>query len=93
MTHKEALSKSMSSQHLNNYKRKRRLLFAASGLAVIGLCIALKLTVGNKPANAQLPNPFRKSQPAEQATRNNRAKDGVQQTSAELPHASGRSTT
>ena len=66
-------------------KWKRGIAFAASGLAVVGLCIALKSTVGNKPANAQIPNPFRKNQPAEQSTTQPAAKQGAQQASASLP--------
>jgi parvulin-like peptidyl-prolyl isomerase len=66
-------------------KWKRRLVLAASGVAVVALCIALKLTVGNKSANAQLPNPFRKNPPADKNTQQP-AKQGVQQTNAELPH-------
>lgn len=69
---------------------KRRLALAATGLAVLALCVGIKLTVGNKSANAQLPNPFRKAatqQQPQQAAAQPAAPGGPQQASAELPTA------
>jgi parvulin-like peptidyl-prolyl isomerase len=39
--------------------RKQFVLFAASGVAIIGLCIAIRSFVGSTVAEAQIPNPFR----------------------------------
>jgi parvulin-like peptidyl-prolyl isomerase len=62
-------------------KWKRPIVFAASGIAVVGICVVLKLLAGNPNASAQLPNPFRKSQPqAEQ-----KPQQTAQQASAQLP--------
>ncbi len=62
--------------------RKQLLAFAASGVAVVVLCVVLKLAIGNKDANAQVPNPFRKAQPAADNAQQPPAKQGVQQASA-----------
>jgi len=64
-----------------NSKWKRRAVFAATGVAVLLLCVAIKLTVGNKRASAQLPNPFRKAATPEQSSAN----VNPQQASAEVP--------
>jgi parvulin-like peptidyl-prolyl isomerase len=61
---------------------KRRIAFIASGVAVVGLCVVLRLAIGNRSANAQVPNPFRKGQTAEKSAQPS-AKQGAQQTSAE----------
>ncbi|MCC7474757.1 MAG: peptidylprolyl isomerase, partial [Pirellulales bacterium] len=65
-------------------QRKRRLMVAVSGLVVVLICVALKFTIGNKQANAQLPNPFRKpateSEPPSQP-----ASQDAQQASATMP--------
>ena len=79
MARKETQSKSSNSA-LQRLKWKRRLIFAASGLAVVGLCVVLRMTMGSSAANAQLPNPFRKSQPAAQNAQAD--KQGGQQTDA-----------
>ena len=68
-------------------KWKRRLLFAASGLAVIGLCVVLRLAIGSSSAKAQFPNPFRKGETPVQQAAAQPTKDGAQQASAELPRA------
>jgi hypothetical protein len=64
-------------------KKTRLVVFAASGVAVVCLCVALKLMVGSPAATAQIPNPFRKDQPeqpkAEQGTQ------GAQQAAATMP--------
>jgi parvulin-like peptidyl-prolyl isomerase len=65
-------------------KSRRLLLFTASAVAVVGLCAALKMTVGNKNANAQISNPFRKGQPAQPSTAPQ--PQGVQKAGAEMPH-------
>jgi parvulin-like peptidyl-prolyl isomerase len=62
-------------------------VFVASGVAVIGLCIVLKLAAGSKSATAQIPNPFRKGQSADQNQQSQPAQAGAQQASAELPRA------
>jgi parvulin-like peptidyl-prolyl isomerase len=85
MIRKVARSNSAQSASRNN-QWKRRWVFIASGVAVIGLCVALKLTVGSKSATAQIPNPFRKGQPDEQKQQSQPAPSGAQQASAELPH-------
>ena len=64
MPSKEARSKTPASPTNN---RKRNLLFVGSAIAVVGLCITLKLMIGSKAANAQIPNPFRKAKPQEQS--------------------------
>lgn len=84
MTRKEARPKAIQKTAPQLPKWKRRLVFAASGLAVVGLCLVLRLLMGSSSANAQIPNPFRKGQPQEQAAPQ-KAKEGTQQTSAELP--------
>jgi parvulin-like peptidyl-prolyl isomerase len=68
-------------------KWKRHLLFAASGLGVIGLCIVLRLAIGSSSAKAQFPNPFRKGETPEQQAAAQPTKEGAQQASAELPRA------
>jgi parvulin-like peptidyl-prolyl isomerase len=83
MPSKEARSASTPSSTNN---RKRNLLFAGSAVAVVGLCIALKLLVGSKSANAQIPNPFRKSEPQKQAAQP-AAQNGAQQATAQMPQA------
>ncbi len=66
---------------------KRRIAFAASGVAVIGLCVAIKYAMGSKSANAQVPNPFRKGPTAAANDRQPTAKQGVQQAGATKPAA------
>jgi parvulin-like peptidyl-prolyl isomerase len=48
--------------------RKRRIVLVVSGVAVIAICVALRLLMGGSSANAQIPNPFQKKQPQQQAT-------------------------
>ncbi len=55
---------------------KRRIAFAASGLAVIGLCLLLRYLT-SRSADAQIPNPFRGNEQAQKPT--------AQQAAAELP--------
>jgi parvulin-like peptidyl-prolyl isomerase len=83
MTHTEVQSNS-SPPTSQRHKWKRRFVFAASGVAVVGLCVALKVVVDNKPASAQIPNPFRKGQSSDQSGQQP-AKQNAQQASAELP--------
>jgi parvulin-like peptidyl-prolyl isomerase len=83
MTRKNAPSKSEPGSS-NKHKWKRRWVFVASGVAVIGLCVVLKLTVGNKSATAQIPNPFRKDQPDE-SKQQQPTPAKAQQAGAELP--------
>ncbi len=84
MTRKESRSKTTDTAPRQR-KWKQRLVFIASGLAVVGLCVAIRMTVGSSSANAQISNPFRKSQPAEQNAQQP-PKAGAQQASAEMPH-------
>jgi parvulin-like peptidyl-prolyl isomerase len=64
---------------------KRRVAYAACGLAVIMLCVAIRSFVGTTPATAQIPNPF-SSRPAKQAaTSNASTKQTAQQAAAALP--------
>lgn len=80
MTYTETRSNS-DQKEANSRKWKRRLVFAASGIAVIVICVAVRLAVGSKSANAELPNPFR-AKPAEK-TAQQPAKQQAQQASAE----------
>src|SRR5688500_5795227 len=84
MSRQDARSKSAQTALRKNHW-KRRWVFIGSGVAVIGLCIVLKLTAGSKSATAQIPNPFRKGQPEEQKQQSQPAQSGAQQASAELP--------
>jgi parvulin-like peptidyl-prolyl isomerase len=67
MSRKEAHSEvtPVSNKSLN---RKRRIVLLASGVAVIAICVALRLLMGGSSASAQIPNPFQKKQPPQQAT-------------------------
>ena len=48
---------------------KRRLVFVASGLGVVGLAILVRYIVGTSSAEAQLSNPFRGNKPQQAARR------------------------
>src|SRR6476620_7411348 len=74
---KEAKTELKKPRPVNN--RKRNLVFAASGIAVVALCVALRLMMGSSPAKAQIPNPFSKN------TKQQATNGGVQQPSGELP--------
>jgi parvulin-like peptidyl-prolyl isomerase len=65
---------------------KRRLAFAASAAAIVALCVAIRVLTGTGSAEAQISNPFRGKQPAQQqqATQPTPAA-GAQQASAQLP--------
>ena len=65
---------------------KRRFAYAACGLAVIALCVALRTVVGTTSAKAQVPNPFssRPAQKAGAAAAGQPAKP-AQQASADMP--------
>jgi parvulin-like peptidyl-prolyl isomerase len=56
MPRKDARAKNVSQQHASKWKR--RVAFAASGLAVVGLAFLLRYLTATS-AEAQLPNPFR----------------------------------
>ncbi len=64
--------------------RKRQLVFVASGLAVIGVCVLLRSLMGSNAAHAQIPNPFRKRQPQQQAAQP-AGKTAGKQDGGELP--------
>lgn len=66
MSRKEARSK-VASTTPKQITRKRQLVFVGSGLAVVGICVLLRLLMGSSSASAQIPNPFHKNQPKEQA--------------------------
>ena len=57
--------------------RKQFVLFAASGVAIVGLCIAIRSLVGSTAAEAQIPNPFRSRGPQQ---------SGAQQANAAQPN-------
>src|SRR5215217_7688019 len=82
MPSKEARSASTAS---TNNNLKRNLTFAGSAIAVVGLCIGLKLMMGSNSANAQIPNPFRKSKTQEQPAAPVAKKEGPQQATAQMP--------
>lgn len=88
MARKEVKSKPKQTAS-RSHSWKRRWVFIASGLAVIGICVALKMTVGSKSANAQIPNPFRKGQTSEQQQPQQQqpVQPGVQQATAAMPRA------
>ena len=94
MARKEARSKPNQSAS-RSHSWKRRWVFIASGLAVIGICVTLKMTVGSKSASAQIPNPFRKGQTTEQQQPQQQqpVQPGVQQATAAMPRAERPSTT
>ena len=66
MSRKEARSKVVSKTP-KQINRKRQLVLFGSGLAVIGICVLLRLLMGSSSANAEIPNPFQKNKPKEQA--------------------------
>src|SRR5436853_206443 len=66
VSRKEARSKVVSNTPKQIYW-KRHLAFVGSGLAVIAICVLLRMLMGSSAANAQIPNPFNKKQPKEQA--------------------------
>jgi parvulin-like peptidyl-prolyl isomerase len=78
---KEAKSQSHSSITVTG--RKRRIVFVASGVAVIGLCIGLRALIGTKSAHAQIPNPFHKSQAQKQSSNANAGKNAGEAPRAE----------
>ena len=70
--------------------RKQFFLFAASGLAIIGLCIAIRTFVGSTSAEAQIPNPFRSNRAPQNATApqtdaGNRQPNQAKQAAAQMP--------
>jgi parvulin-like peptidyl-prolyl isomerase len=81
MTRKTSSAKSPARASRN---KKQLIVFAASGFAVLVLCVALKLAMGNKSAHAEVPNPFRKAQPAADNAQQ-QPKQGVQQAGATTP--------
>jgi parvulin-like peptidyl-prolyl isomerase len=70
---------------------RRRLVFIASGIAILGLAILVRIIVGTSSAEAQLTNPFRASKPNQKAAAQtaggaaNAQPAAAQQTSAEMP--------
>jgi parvulin-like peptidyl-prolyl isomerase len=66
VSRKEANSKVVAKTP-KQINRKRRLVLVGSGLAVICICVLLRLLMGSSSANAQIPSPFSKKQPKEQA--------------------------
>jgi parvulin-like peptidyl-prolyl isomerase len=65
VSRKEARSKVVSKTP-KQINRKRQLVLFGSGLAVIGICVLLRLLMGSSSANAQIPNPFQKNKPKDQ---------------------------
>lgn len=70
MSRKEALSKAVDTTP-KQFNRKRQFALVGSGLAVIGICVLLRLLMGSSSASAQIPNPFNKKQPKDQAAQQN----------------------
>ncbi len=70
---------------------KRRLVFVASGVGVVGLAILVRYIVGTSSAEAQLSNPFRGNKPQQQPAAQQAGavagtqQAGAQQASAVLP--------
>ncbi|HVT27967.1 MAG TPA: peptidylprolyl isomerase [Lacipirellulaceae bacterium] len=64
MARKNVASNTQSAQSV--LKRKRWLVLAGSGVAVVGICVLVRLVMGSSSANAQIPNPFHKSQPQQE---------------------------
>lgn len=91
MAHKDASMPTLSPTRTTGARSpvwRRWLLFAASGTAVIGVCIAIKIFVGSNAANAQVfsskqQQTAAKPQPANQGVQ----QANSQQNSAELPRA------
>src|SRR5688572_17528296 len=81
------------SRSANAPKWKRRLVLAASGLAVIGLSIAARSFIGTGSAEAQITNPFRSrpaqnestAQAADTSNQNAAQPQQVQPAGADLP--------
>jgi parvulin-like peptidyl-prolyl isomerase len=88
VSRKEARSKVVATSP-KQINRKRRLVLVGSGLAVLGVCVLLRLLMGSSSANAQLPNPFQKNQPQQQPTQQSaqQPSKAAGQKSAETPHA------
>jgi parvulin-like peptidyl-prolyl isomerase len=74
--------------------RKRQLMLLGSGLAVIAICVALRLLMGGSSASAQIPNIFGKTPakqpaaqpPVQQASATATQKDGAAKTGASSTH-------
>jgi parvulin-like peptidyl-prolyl isomerase len=62
------------------HKWKKRLVFAASGVAVVGVAVAIRAFIGSGAAEAQIPNPFRG-----QSTQTESAKTQAEQNGEQLP--------
>ncbi len=62
MSRKEAQSQVVSTTQ-KQINRKRQLALFGSGLAVVAICVLLRMFMGSSSANAQIPIPFQKSQP------------------------------
>jgi parvulin-like peptidyl-prolyl isomerase len=60
---------------------KRRLAYLASGLAVVFVCVVLRSVTGNRPVEAQIPNPLRGGESKQKPASQEQAK----QASAQLP--------
>ena len=67
--------------------RKQSFLFAASGVAIIALCIAIRSFVGSTAAEAQIPNPFRaRTQTTQSATKQAAARSTMKEANAAQPN-------
>lgn len=80
MTRKDGWLKVISSKL--TLQRKRRIAYAASAFAVIGLCFLIRGITNNTSAEAQLPNPFRGDSAKPQAAGE---EQGTAKNSDELP--------
>jgi parvulin-like peptidyl-prolyl isomerase len=64
--------------------RNRRIIFAASGLSVVTLCVLIRWLMGNSSASAEIPNPFHRNQSQQSATKQS-DNAATKQTAAEMP--------
>jgi parvulin-like peptidyl-prolyl isomerase len=80
MTRKDGWLKVISSKLTLQWKR--RIAYAASAFAVVGLCFLIRGITNNTPAEAQLPNPFR-GKPAQQQSAD--AQQATAKNGEELP--------
>lgn len=82
MARKEAQSTTKLEKPVRS--RTRKLVLIASGVSVLAICALLRMFVGGKPAHAQVPNPFQKSDASKHQTAQQTGKAGNQK-EGELP--------
>jgi hypothetical protein len=82
-TREQALTAPATTPAAAPSKWRTRIVIAASSVAIVVLCVAIRSFIGSGSANAQIPNPFR-SQPATNAA-GKQGQAGVQQAAAQQP--------